>query len=68
MYRTQPVAKRRLCSVYAAAGAIYHFRCYHNAVELRPQCGGFFAQVVVVRNRCDSGITLFAIQSATSNQ
>ena len=29
---------------------------------------GFLAQGVVVCNRCDSGITLFAIQSATADQ
>ena len=68
MYGAELVAEGRFCALYAAAGAVYHFRRYHYAVQLCPQGGGFFAQGVVVCKRCYSGVALFAVQPAAANQ
>ena len=68
MYGAELVTERRFCSVYAAAGAVDHFRRDRHAVELCPQGGSFFTQGVVVCERCDSGIAFFAVQSAAADQ
>lgn len=68
MYGAELVTERRFCSVYAAAGAVYHFRRDRYPVELRPPGGGFLPQGVIVRERCDSGIAFFAVQSAATDQ
>ena len=68
MYGAELVTERRFCSVYAAASAVYHFQCDRYPVELCPQGGSFFTQGVIVRERCDSGIAFFAVQSAATDQ
>ena len=68
MYGAELVAEGRFCALYAAAGAVYHFRCDRYLVELCPQGGSFFTQGVVVCNRCDSGIAFIAVQSAATDQ
>ena len=62
------VAARHAATETAAAGAVYHFRRDRYPIERCPQDGGFFTQGVVVRERCDSGITFFAVQSAAADQ
>ena len=62
------VAARHAATETVAAGAVYHFRRDRYPIELCPQGGSFFTQGVVVCNRCDSGITFFAIQSAAADQ
>ena len=61
------VAARHAATETAAAGTVYHFRRDRYPVELCPQGGGFLPQGVAVCNRCDSGITFFAVQSAAAN-
>ena len=68
MYGAKLVTEGRFCALYAAAGAVDHFRRDRDPVELCPQGGSFFAQGIIVRERCDSGITFFAIQSAAAGQ
>ena len=68
MYGAKLVTERRFCALYAAAGTVDHFRRDRDPVELSPQGGSFFAQGIIVRERCDSGITFFAVQSAAANQ
>ena len=68
VYGAEPVAERRFCTLHTAAGAIDHFRCDRYPIELCPQGGGFFAQSVVICNRCDSGVAGSAVQSTTSDQ
>ena len=62
------VAARHAATETAAAGAVDHFRCDRYPVELCPQGGSFFTQGVIVRERCDSGIAFFAVQSAATDQ
>ena len=45
-----------------------HLDVYKRQVEFCPQGGSFFTQGVVVRERCDSGIAFFAVQSAATDQ
>ena len=68
MHRAELVAERCFGALYATARAVDHLRCDRYAVELRPQRGGFLAQGIVVRDRCDSGIAGFAVQSAAADQ
>lgn len=68
MYGAELVAERCFGVLYATARAVDHLRCDRYAVELRPQRGGFLAQGIVVRDRCDSGIAGFAVQSAAADQ
>jgi len=68
MHGAEFVAERRFCALYAAAGAVYHFRRYRYAVQLCPQGSGFLAQGIVVRERCYSGVALFAVQPAAANK
>ena len=68
MDRTALVAERRLGSVYAAAGAVDHLQGDRHPVELCPQGGSLLPQGVIVRERCDSGIAFFAVQSAAADQ
>ena len=62
------VAARLAATETAAAGAVDHFRQNRYPVERCPQGGGFFTQGVVVRERCDSGLAFFAVQSAAADQ
>ena len=68
MYGAELVTEGRFCSVYAASGAVGHVRrdCY--SVELRPPGDGFLPQNVVVCNRCNSGVAVFAVQTAAADQ
>ena len=68
MYGAELVAEGRFYALYAAACAVYHFRCDRYPVELCPQRSGFLAQSVVICYCCDSGVAFFAIQSAAADQ
>lgn len=68
MYGAELVAKRRFCALHAAAGAADHVRRDRYGVELRPQGGGFFTQGIVICDRCDPGVTGFAVQHAACNE
>ena len=68
MYGAELVAERRLRAVYAAAGAVDHFRCDGYSVELRPKDSGFLPQSTAICKCCDSGIAGFAVQSAAAYQ
>lgn len=68
MYRAELVAERRFFALYAAGGAVYHFRGDRYPVELCPQSGGFLTQGVVVRDGRDPGVALFAVQPAAADQ
>ena len=68
MYGAELVAEGRFRALYAAAGAVYHFRCDRYPVELRPPGGGFLPQSVVVCNRCNSGVAGFTVQTSAADQ
>ena len=68
MYGAEFVTEERFCARYTAAGAVDHFRCDRYPVEPCPQNGSFFTQGVIVRERCDSGIAGFAVQSAATDK
>ena len=68
MHRAELIAEGRFCALYAAAGAVYHFRAYRYPVELRPQGSGLLTQGVVVRDSRNPGVALFAVQPAAADQ
>ena len=67
MYGAELVAEERFGALYAASGAVDHVRRDRYPVKLCPKRGGFLAQSIIVCNRCDSGITFFAVQPAAAD-
>ena len=62
--RAERFAVGRFYPVDPAADTADHLRRDLHAVELRPTCGDLPPQRFVVRDRCQPGLTAFAVQAA----